>query len=108
MMFYSHQQQLIHLFHGKINIPLSTYSDNNGEEPRGGFKATPQDAITWVERFVRPFDSAESFDPEFFNPVLTTEGLVAGCPLRAGINPAPTDKPHPTGRGGIYPRPRIG
>jgi hypothetical protein len=25
------------------------------------------------------FDSAESFDPEFFNPELTTEGLVAGC-----------------------------
>jgi hypothetical protein len=24
------------------------------------------------------FDSAESFDPEFFNPELTTEGLVAG------------------------------
>ena len=25
------------------------------------------------------FDSAESFDPESFSPVLTTEGLVAGC-----------------------------
>jgi hypothetical protein len=25
------------------------------------------------------FDSAELFDPEFFSPVLTTEGLVAGC-----------------------------
>ena len=25
------------------------------------------------------FDTAESFDPESFSPVLTTEGLVAGC-----------------------------
>ena len=25
------------------------------------------------------FDSVESFDPEFLSPVLTTEGLVAGC-----------------------------
>jgi hypothetical protein len=25
------------------------------------------------------FNSAESFDPEFFNPGLTTEGLVSGC-----------------------------
>jgi hypothetical protein len=25
------------------------------------------------------FDSAESFDPEFFSFMLTTEGLVAGC-----------------------------
>ena len=25
------------------------------------------------------FDSAESFDPEFFNSELTTEGLIAGC-----------------------------
>jgi len=25
------------------------------------------------------FDSAESFDPESFDPELTTEGLVAGC-----------------------------
>ena len=24
-------------------------------------------------------DSAESFDPEFYNLLLTTEGLVAGC-----------------------------
>jgi len=25
------------------------------------------------------FDSTESFDPEFFNQELTTEGLAAGC-----------------------------
>jgi hypothetical protein len=25
------------------------------------------------------FDTAESFDPELFDPELTTEGLVAGC-----------------------------
>jgi hypothetical protein len=25
------------------------------------------------------FDSVESFDPEYFNKELTTEGLVAGC-----------------------------
>jgi len=36
---------------------------------------------SWVERFVRPFDSAELF---------------AGCPLRAEINSAPTDKASPT------------
>jgi len=29
--------------------------------------------------FPPEFDSAESFDPEFFNQELTTEGLVAGC-----------------------------
>ena len=34
----------------------------------------------WAKRiYPSKFDSAESFDPESFNPELTAEGLVAGC-----------------------------
>jgi hypothetical protein len=57
----------------------SVYFKNDFAQPPAcrGFSAYASESDSILRNSL--FDSAESLDPEFFSPVLTTEGLFAGC-----------------------------